>query len=168
MKRDELKNIGLTDEQIEKVMQRYGADVEAAKQAGAADKQKVADLTSQLQQVQADLQKAQTGAADLETVKAQLQHAQTALKETQKANAIRDALAEFKPRDAALLGRLIDTAKVTVNDDGTLIGLREQVEPLKTSSAYLFADTPDDKGGNPEPGNPGGTGFNMNAFLRGE
>ena len=83
-----------------------------------------------------------------------------------KSNGIRSILEkEYKPKDVSLLMRLIDHEKVTINEDGTHTGLKEQVDPLKTDSGYLFSDAPDSSGGNPGSGNPGAT-FDMNAFLR--
>ena len=36
--------------------------------------------------------------------------------------------------------KLIDLTKVTVNDDGTLVGVKEAIESLKKDKAYLFSE----------------------------
>ena len=167
MKREDLRNKGLTDEQIEFVMTQNGQDIESAKQNAAATEKARADgLQEQLDTLTTDLADARNNAATAKDLKAKLDAAEAKIKATTKTNAIRDALAEFKPKDAAMLLRLLDVDKIEHAEDGTISGLKEQVEPLKANSSYLFADTPDPKGGNPDSG-AGGKEFNMNAFLRG-
>lgn len=166
MKREDLKALGLNDEQIDKIMAQNGADIENAKQGGAADRQRADDLQAQLDRLTTDLAAAQKSAGDAAALKDQLAKANGALDAMRKANAIRDALAEYKPKDARVLARLLDDDKISYKDN-TLDGLKEQVEALRTSSGYLFADTPDDKGGSPDAGHGGGE-FDMNSFLRGK
>ena len=167
MKREDLKAMNLTDEQVNQIMGWNGQDIENAKQNAAATEKARADgLQEQLNTLTNDLAEARNSAASAKDLKTKLDAAEAKLKASTKANAIRDALAEFKPRDAAMLHRLLDDEKITIAEDGTISGLKEQVEPLKANSAYLFADTPDDRGGNPNAGG-GGTAFDMNAFLRG-
>lgn len=169
MRREELRAQGLSESQIEFVMQQNGQDIENARQnseAVQAERARADGLQEQLDTVRADLQAAQTGAATAAELRRQLGEAQARIDAATKANAIRDALAKHKPRDAAMLARLLDSDKITLAADGTLTGLDEQVAPLKESSAYLFTDAPDDQGGNPPGGGSGGK-FDMNAFLRG-
>ena len=167
MKREDLKSKGLSDEQIEFVMQQNGQDIENAKQNAAATEKARADgLQQQLATLTSDLADARNNAANAKDLKDKLDAANAKLQASTKANAIRDALAEYKPRDAAMLARLLDDAKITLAEDGTVSGLKEQVEPLKQNSAYLFSDAPDSQGGNAGTDSGGGA-FDMNAFLRG-
>lgn len=167
MKRDDLKTMGLTDEQINSIMTWNGQDIENAKQNAAATEKARADgLQDQLNTLTTDLANARNEAVTAKDLKAKLDAAEAKIKASTKANAIRDALAEFKPRDASMLARLLDDSKITLAEDGTITGLKEQVEPLKANSAYLFADAPAPRGGNPDAGSSGGA-FDMNAFLRG-
>jgi hypothetical protein len=46
----------------------------------------------------------------------------------------------------------LDLTKIKINDDGTLSGMKEQLDPLIEKKAYLF-NTP---GGQPEGGTGGG------------
>lgn len=168
MRREDLRNQGLSDAQIEFVMQQNGQDVEAARQnndAAAAERARADNLQQQLDTITADLTAARNSAAGAADLKRQLDAAQAKIKASAKANAIRDALAKHKPRDAAMLARLLDDDKIIHGDDGSISGLDEQVEALKQSSSYLFADAPSDKGGNTGAGG-GGENFDMNAFLR--
>lgn len=171
MKREELQAQGLTDEQINFVMAQNGRDIENAKQASgsteAANEKARADrLQAQVDQITIDLAAAQETASSAAALRKSFDELTAKHNATIKANAIRDALAEYKPRDASMLARLLDTDKITIESDGKVTGLKEQVEPLKANSGYLFADTPDSTGGSPSGGNSGGT-FDMNAFLRG-
>lgn len=167
MKREDLELMGLSKEQIDEIMKQNGLDIENAKQnVVAAEKLRADGLQEQLNTLTSELTTARDGAATAKEWKAKWDAAEAKIKAMNKASAIRDALAEYKPRDAAMLARLLDNEKIIIGDDGTISGLKEQVEPLKTSSAYLFADTPDTKGGSADAGNGGGA-FDFNAFLRG-
>lgn len=169
MKREELQALGLTDEQINAVMKQNGIDIETAKQnAGdsAAEKARADRLQTQLDEITIALAAAQESASSAAALRKSFDELTAKHNATIKANAIRDALTEYKPRDAAMLMRLLDHEKITIGTDGTVSGLKEQVEPMKQTSGYLFTDTPDPAGGTPDRGSSGG-GFDMNAFLRG-
>lgn len=167
MKREDLKAMGLTDEQVNTIMTQNGQDIENAKQNAAATEKARADgLQTQLDNLTNDLNTARNEANSLKDVQTRLDAANAKVKAYQRSESILGALNAFKPRDAKMLAKLLDDEKITIADDGTISGLNEQVEALKASSAYLFADTPDPKGGNPNAGSGGGA-FDMNAFLRG-
>lgn len=146
MKREELKAMGLTDEQIEKVMGLHGATVTDLQNKITTATTAAADQKTQLEKLTKDLDAATKATGDVEAIKKQLEAAQTALATTQKSQKVRDALAPYKPHDAETLMRLIDLDKVNFTDAG-IVGLKEQVEPLKESKKFLFADTPDGSGG---------------------
>lgn len=169
MKREELRAQGLTEAQIEFVMQQNGQDIEAARQnsdAVQAERAISQELRQQLDTIRADLQAAQTGAATAAELRRQLGEAQARLDASTKANAVRDAVMQYKPRDVAMIMRLIDMDKINVGQDGTLTGLKEQMDPMKEASDFLFTDAPDSSGGTP-PAGGGGNAFDMNSFLRG-
>lgn len=171
MKREELQAQGLSEEQINFVMRQNGQDIENARQAtgsaeAAAEKERADRLQAQVDQFAIDLAAAQESATSAAALRKSFEALTAKHNAMIKANAIRDALAEYKPRDAAMLARLLDNDKITIGSDGTVTGLKEQVEPLKENSGYLFSDTPDSTGGNPSGGDAGGA-FDMNAFLRG-
>lgn len=170
MRREELRAQGLTEAQIEFVMQQNGLDITNAQQNGEAVQAERAisqELRQQLETVRADLQAAQTGAATAAELRRQLGETQARLEANTKASTIRDALTQYKPRDPAMIMRLLDMDKITIGQDGAITGLKEQMDPMKETSGFLFTDTPDTSGGTP-PGNNTGGGFDMNAFLRGE
>ena len=88
--------------------------------------------------------------AEIENLKAstqsQLDETTNQFKERLKMQAIKSELIQSKVKDVKdVLGQL-DLSKVTYNDDETLTGLNEQIEPLKTNKPYLFDDGKPNKG----------------------
>lgn len=87
---------------------------------------------------------------EIENLKAstqtQLDETTNQFKEKLKMQAIKNELIQSKVKDVKdVLGQL-DLSKVTYNDDETLTGLNEQIEPLKTNKPYLFNDDKSNKG----------------------
>lgn len=171
MNREALREMGLSDEQINAIMQQNGQDIENARNAAAegnatAERARADRLQEQLDATLAELTAAQQEGANAAQLRRSLDAVTAQLNAANKSTGIREILErEYKPKDVAILMRLLDHDKITINPDGTHTGLKEQVDPLKTGSGYLFADTAADKGGNPDAGSPG-TAFDMNAFLR--
>lgn len=67
-------------------------------------------------------------------------------------------------QDVDIVASLIDKNKLIVSDDGTVTGLDEQINPLKTSKPFLFKETKS-KGGSYDPA--GGAGGNtVNPFSK--
>ena len=166
MKREFLEGLGLSKEQIDQIMDQNGQDIEEFRTNANREKLRADGLQTQLDTLTTDLTNARNDASTLREVQASLDAANAKVKAYQRNESILGALGAFKPRDAKMLVKLLDDEKITIADDGTISGLNEQVEALKASSAYLFSDSPDTRGGNPNPGNGGGA-FDMNAFLRG-
>ena len=77
-----------------------------------------------------------------------------------KNSAIEKALAEAKAREAKAVMPYIDQEKILVSDDGTVTGLKEQLEAVKKDHAFLFEaeeTTPPDTGNKPPLWGNGGT-----------
>lgn len=167
MKREELNAMGLTEDQVNTIMKQNGQDIEAAKAEAAAEKSRADGLQAQLEGLTTELTNARNEAGNFKDLKAKLDAADAKVKAYKRNDAILTALAAYKPKDAKMLLKLLDTDKIIFDKDDTTIvsGLEEQVKPMKESNAYIFTDAPDDNGGTP-PGGSGGT-FDMNAFLRG-
>lgn len=146
MKREELKNLGLEEDQIEKVMSAYGKDLQ--------DLQKqVTDLTSErdsfksqfeesgktieeLQGKAKDNEEAQKAIAEWQK---QAEKAQAALTNTQKNNAIELALRDAGALNAKAVKALLDGDIINFKD-GKISGLEEQIKELKAAedSNFLF------------------------------
>lgn len=153
MKREELKALGLTDEQINEVMKVNGTDIETVKAKATELEAQLTTINTTVKERDAQLATLQKASGDAESLKAQitaLQEANTAqatesatkLKDYQINNAIKLALTG-KAHDSDLVSGLLNKDKLVVNDDGTIIGLDDQVKTLKESKSFLFvADTP--------------------------
>lgn len=161
MKKDELKNLGLTDEQVDAVIAGYKDFIpksrfdevnEARKNAESLlaerDKQieglKVSanasdDLKKQIEKLQAD-NKAAVEAKDAEIKKIKID------------SAAHSALVGAGAKNLKAAIALLNMDGAELSEDGTVKGLNEQIEALKTAddSKFLFAEPkPIIKGANP-------------------
>lgn len=149
MKREELKAMGLTDDQIESVMMAYGKELNPLKEqinslTSERDslQQQVVDRDSQLD----DLHKNAGENDDLKATIKRLQDDNKAaeakykndLAAKEKGFKIESALRDAKAKNVKAVLSLIDTEKVNVQKDGTLDGLTDQIEAVKKSDSYLF------------------------------
>lgn len=164
MKREELKELGLNDDQIAAVMTSYGKEVNPLKEqvdslTSERDnlKQQVSDRDGQLD----DLRKNAGKNEELEATIKQLQEDNKAaaakyqndLAAKEKGFKIEGALRDAKAKNVKAVLSLIDTEKVSVQKDGTLDGLTDQIAAVKKSDSYLFdgeakVDQPIKFGGN--------------------
>lgn len=168
MNREELKALGLTDEQIESVMKAHGSVVNTTKQDLSdvtserdALKETVKDRDTQLdalKDIKPEELKQQIADLQAENETKDTEHA-AAMKDVQLSNAIKLALAN-NVHDVDVAATLIDKEKLVVGNDGTIVGLDEQVNSLKESKSYLFVQDTNPAGG-PRifaGGNPSGGG----------
>lgn len=65
--------------------------------------------------------------------------------------ALDKALSGAKAKNAGFVAKALDMSKIQLSDDGSLIGLNEQIAALKTSDPYLFDESTEDKGGKEKP-----------------
>ena len=84
--------------------------------------------------------------------------------------AIEKALTEAKAKESKAVMPYLDQAKILVNDDGSVTGLKEQLEAIKKDHAFLFEEeTPNpepDKGGKGPLWGGGGGGVDKNDDLK--
>lgn len=166
MKREFLKELGLPDDQIEKIMAENGKDI-AAEVAKAKDSTAAAeDLKKQIAERDKDLAELKKAAndnadsaqkiADLQTkYKADTEALIQQLADQKRDAAIDAAIAAAKGRNSKAIKALLDPTKLKLKDDGTVEGL--DLEALKKSDAYLFElESIKDEGGNPGAGSSGG------------
>jgi hypothetical protein len=165
MKREELKALGIADEIIDSVMKIHGQDIEAHKAKVTDLENQAKTLTDNIKERDTQLEGLKTASGDAEGLKSQIaalqeantkqaQEAATKLKDIQVNSAIKMAL-NGKVHDADLVASLFNKDKLVVNDDGTIIGLDDQVNTLKTSKSFLFV--PEGAEGGTPPGFKVGT-----------
>lgn len=148
MKRDDLKALGLPDEQINSVMALHGQTVNPLNTKISELEASEKNLQEQVAKRDEDLEKIQKDATTSEDLKQQIKDLQeeneTAktewekqLLEVQRNAALDTVLAGSKVKNAKALTALLDQEKITFKD-GELTGLNEQIDALKESDPYLF------------------------------
>ena len=149
MKTEFLKDLGLEQGQIDKIMAENGRDVEKYKTAAETTKAELDGLKAQLTEHDKQLKALQEGSGDNAALKEQLAALQLANKEQKAAfekemqelrfqAALNTELLKADVVDAELVGVKLDKSRIKLNDDGTLAGLAEQLEGLKSSYGFLF------------------------------
>lgn len=177
MKREELKALGLDDAAIDSVMKINGQDIESHKSKVAQLEDQVKTLNTSITERDTQLENLKKSSGDVESLKAQITSLQetnttqateyqTKMKDLQVSSAIKMALTG-KVHDADLVAGLVAKDKLVVNDDGSIIGLDDQIKTLQESKKFLFK--PEDTGNEETPGfkigNPGNGSPNPNAAL---
>ena len=157
MKREELEKLGLSEEQINAIMAKHGqalsevnAKLSAAEDNNKALQTQLTDRDKDLKALKkeatdnADLQQKYT---DLETkYKQEKADYDQKLKDTAVNHAVDMALVG-KVHNAKVVRGLLDRSKLSVDDNGVLAGLDEQLTTLKETDGYLFVpETGEDKG----------------------
>lgn len=175
MKTETLRELGLTQEQIDKVMAENGKDVNGAKGNVEQLTTQVSELQTQLGERDKQLKELKTTAKDNETLTAKIAELEEANKKMatdsqakiegiQKNHAIENGVRDAKAKNMKAVMALLDMEKITYKD-GQLSGLTEQLDTLKKGedSSFLFGETQPNKPTGTTPPNPpsGGTGGNQ-------
>lgn len=148
MTKDELLQLGLSDEQATKVVEDYGKNYvsksqfnerhEEAKQL----KSEVATLKSEFEKLKESNAENETLKQEIATMQKESEKREKAYKKdlhTQRVNSALDlALVSAKAKNVKAVKVLLDLEKTELNDDGTIKGLDEQLKALETSDPYLF------------------------------
>lgn len=144
MKKEELIALGLTDEQATSVFALNGKDIEATK-AKFADYE---DIKAQLSEANKAIEDFK--GMDIESVKksaeeykAKFEQAEAdatkKLSELQFNHALEAALSGAKSKNTKAVRALLDMDGLKQNGDD-IVGLKEQLEKIKTENSYLFED----------------------------
>lgn len=143
MKREFLKNLGLEDEVIDKVMTENGNDLTNLKTT-------IATLQDDIKIKDGVIETKNTKISELEKV--DIEALKTAEYERGKAegsaevekfkfqNALESKLKDFNVKDAKVIQALLDTEKIKYEND-EITGLEEQITKVKETHDYLFNDT---------------------------
>ena len=143
MKREFLTGLGVAEDVIDKIMAENGKDIEAVKS-------KYADydaLKTQLAEANGKIE--EFGKLDFDGVKkmaddykAKFEEAQAESKKQIEAmqfnHALENALSGAKAKNVKAVRALLETDKLKLNKDGSLTGLTEQLDKLKSENDYLF------------------------------
>lgn len=164
MERKFLKDLGLADDVIEKVMAENGKDIEGLKSAGETSKATIADLQKQIGDRDKQLDDLKKSSGDNEALKKQITDLQTANKQAKSdydanmkkltlGSKIDVALMGAKAKNVKAVRSLLDESKISLDGENVL-GLDDQIKALQKSDPDFFGEK---KPGNPPPpsgGNP--------------
>ncbi|MBA3572544.1 MAG: phage scaffolding protein [Pyrinomonadaceae bacterium] len=164
MKRDDLKAMGIADEAIDAIMAAHGKDVESHKTAVATANAELENLKAQLTEAGTTIEGFKAlkpdelkAAADEWKARAEQAQADAAkqLATVRFEHSLENALKDAKARNVRAVTALLSKDALKLNEDGSILGLKEQLETLKKESDYLFEGTqPTPKivtGGNNQP-----------------
>ena len=172
MKREELKELGLTDEQIGSVMALHGVTVNELNSKVSTAEQQATQYQEQLDKNQSELDDFKAKSKGNEDLEKQVTDLQTRLDQNKtdseqqiadikKSSAIDLALTQAGAKNIKAAKALLDSESLELTDEG-LKGLDDQLAALKESDGYLFGQSeqvppnPDGKkatfGGNPSSG----------------
>lgn len=160
MKREFLKELGLEDTVIDKIMSENGSDIEKAKKGNKELEDKVAILESQIKEKDSKIDELAKSSDDAESLKKKIQDLQEAnkkqasdLAQAKIDSAVELALVNAKAKNVKAAKSLLnlDNAELV---DGKIKGLDEQIKALQDSDSYLFAGEtkPTIKGATPKDG----------------
>ena len=157
MKRKFLEDMGLTKEQIDKILDENSQDIGKAK--GDLDKaqadlatanQEITSLKGQIADRDGQLETLKKSTGDVEAMKQQIEALQADNKAKDESHAaevkqlrvdaaVTAALTGAKAKNAIAVKALLkDLDKAELDEDGAIKGLAEQIEALQKSDAYLF------------------------------
>lgn len=168
MKRKQLEELGLQEEQIKKIMDLNGEDIQNAKDKASASNAEILEenkaLKSQMSERDKDLKKLRTQVKDNEDLTKQFNDLKSKYDKdtaglTQKLaanrlnSAIDQSLSKAKVRNNKAIRGPLNMDEIKLDDDGNLTGLDDQIKSLHKSDAYLFDDGAK-QNYNPENGNP--------------
>ncbi|MGN1294315.1 phage scaffolding protein [Weissella soli] len=153
MNTEDLKKLGLNDEQVKDVMALKGEAIKAeqAKQQATIDEITAErdSLNEQIAQRDTDIKALKKASGANEELSSKLSELQTkydadtkALSETlatTKLNsAISEALGKTSARDPQDLKAFLNMDDIKLEEDGSIAGLNDQIKTLQESKAYLF------------------------------
>lgn len=162
MKREFLKDMKLTDEQIDAIMAENGKDVNGLKEQVSSLTTEKDGLQSQLTERDTQLKDLKGKVKDSDELTAEIDQLQKANKEAkekyeadltaqQKSFLVDKALNSAGARNAKAVSSLLDLDSVEVKD-GQLTGLDDQLKSLRDSDSYLFKEDPQQKEPQPQGG----------------
>lgn len=151
MNREFLKSLGLDDEAVEKAMAEHGKVVNATKDELTSAQSELESYKTQLTDRDTQLESLRgkaEGHADLQSTIDALKQANEDAKNAHHAELSKtklnyeldQALLLNKARNPRAVRALLDSEVIKLGEDGKVVGLSEQLEGLKVSDPYLFAD----------------------------
>lgn len=180
MNREFLKELGIEADAIDKIMKQNGEDIEQAKGGSEKNAKRVEELEAEVKSLKSDignrdkqLEELKKASGDNEDLKKQIDDLTAANKKAaddharemeslRKSHAIESALVEAKAKGVKAALAYIDADKVSIDANGNVTGLEDQIKALKGAddTKFLFdSGNPTVKGVKPgqasDPDKPG-------------
>ncbi|MFD1466479.1 phage scaffolding protein [Lapidilactobacillus mulanensis] len=164
MDTEELKGLGLSEEQVKGVMASYGKAVNPLKEQVTTLTSERDGFKTQFETVNGQLDTIKKGHKDDDDLKAQIEKLQADNKtaaETYQSDLTKTkvdyqtelALTQAGAKNVKAVKALLNSDKITLNDKGQLSGLDDQLEAVKKDNDFLFQG--DTTGTAPQIVNPG-------------
>ena len=148
MKREKLREMGLSDEQVDLIMTEHGkavkdltANVEQLKGEKKAIEDNLTAASGTIEQLKKDNSDNEELQKQIEAYKTEVDTLKQQQLAERKEAYITLELSKANPRNEKAVRALLDIDAIT-EKDGTYNGISEQIEALRESDAYLFADKP--------------------------
>lgn len=148
MERKFLEDMGISKENVDKIMATNGTDINKAKGDLEDVKLQLETANTTIKERDKQLKSLKESAGDNEELKTQITNLQTANKEAEKKyqNDLKDLkltaaiklAVHDKVFDEDMAAGLFDKSKLILTDDGKVAGLDEQLASIKESKAFLF------------------------------
>lgn len=148
MKREFLTGeLGLSKETTDKIMAQYGESVNKLRAEAAQARSDNEQLTDTLAALKEEMKGSAAQSEQLaalseenEQLLADLAAAKSALSESRLSGAVTAALTAAGAKNVKAAGALLDKTTISLNEDGSLQGLSEQIDAMKQTCGYLFYD----------------------------
>lgn len=112
--------------------------------------QTITTLNASIKTLEAQVKDDDKAKETIQSLQTDLDNYKKALKDSQIDSALQLCAVENKAHDAKDLKGFLDMSKISIGENGEVIGIKEQVENLKKEKAYLF------EASEPEPQQQGG------------
>jgi predicted nucleic acid-binding Zn-ribbon protein len=155
MKREELVKLGIAEDLVDKIMALHGSDIESHKAKLTTAQAEVDGLKKQVTDANAAIEGFKKmdvdgikAAADEWKAKAEAAQAEAVKQVAQLKfdHALDGELVTAKAKNAKAVKALLQPDALKLNDDGSILGLKEQIEKIKTENDFLFdSDQPTPK-----------------------
>lgn len=162
MKRAELEALGLSKEQVDSVIKMNGADIENAKSVASAEAKslqtEIDALKGQVKERDTQIETLKQSAGDNEELKKQIETLQADNKAKDEAHAkeilqlkvdgaVDKALTEAGAKNINAVRALLELEDAKLDKDGTVKGLKDQVDKLMKDEGTKFLFNEPDQGG---------------------
>lgn len=145
---EQLLELGLNEEIAKKVIEAHQAAIKdnyvpltrfnEVNEEKKQYKEQVDNLNKELGKLQKQLEDNQDAAQTIEQLKQQIKDKEIEMEKIRKQNAIKFEVLKYNPNDVADILPHLKDENITINEDGTITGLKEQLEALKENKPYLF------------------------------